>query len=299
MKNWIVFLSVFLFSTVLKSQELNCKVVINSEKIIDVNKSVFNTLQKSITDFVNNRKWSEMTFANSERIECTFSITINKVDKEEYNAEIQVQSRRPVHNSSYYTPLLNFRDNNFNFNYKEFDQIEFVQNTITSNLSAVLAYYCYLVIGYDLDSFSPLGGTSFFQAAESIVNGAQGASLGAGWEAYAKSANNRYSLVNNLMDEAFKKFRFFYYEYHRLGMDEMYANAVNARARIADGLPLIREANRARPNSVILTSFLAAKDDEIISLFTKGTTKEKTDIVQILTDVNPSQTSRYEKIQKP
>ena len=279
------------------AQELNCTVNINSDQVQGTNKSVFNTLQKSVSELINNRKWSELTYANSERIECTMNIIVKKVDADIFTAEIQVQSRRPVFNSSYNSTLFNFKDNDFVFNYKEFDQLEINANTITSNLTAVLAYYVYLIIGYDLDSYSRLGGTPLFQSAESIVNAAQGADLGKGWKAF-ETNKNRYALINNILDEAFKKYRNYFYEYHRLGLDEMSINATNARGRIADGLPLLREANRARPSAIVISSFLDAKNDELINIFSKASTKEKTDAVQILSDINPTQTSRYEQMLK-
>ncbi|MEI7502353.1 MAG: DUF4835 family protein [Paludibacter sp.] len=278
------------------AQELNCTVQINSDQVQGTNKAVFNTLQKSITEFVNNRKWTEMTYANSERIECTMNIIVKKVDVDVFTSEIQIQSRRTIYNTTYYSPLFNFKDNSFTFNYKEFDQLEMNENTITSNLTAVIAYYAYIIIGYDMDSFTRLGGTQAFQAAESIVNAAQGADL-AGWKAF-ESTRNRYALVNNLMDEAFKKYRNFFYEYHRLGLDEMTTNATNARAKIAAGLPLLREANRARPSAIVISSFLDAKNDELINIFSKASSKEKTDFVQILSDVNPTQSARYESVLK-
>jgi hypothetical protein len=296
MKYIIVILNFLIFSGFLKSQELKCTIQINSDQIQGTNKSVFNTLQKSITEFVNNRKWTEASYTNDERIECTMNILLKKVEGEVFTAEIQIQSRRTIYNSTYFSPLFNFKDNSFVFNYKEFDILELPENTITSNLTAVIAYYSYIIIGYDMDSFSRLGGSASFQSAESIVNAAQGADL-VGWKAF-ESTRNRYALVNNLTDEAFKKFRNYFYEYHRLGLDEMTVNATNARARIAEGLPIIREANRARPSSIIISSFLDAKNDELINIFAKGTTKEKTDAVQILSDVNPTLTARYEKIMK-
>lgn len=285
------------FTTVfVQAQELNCTVQINSDQVQGTNKSVFTTLQKSITEFVNNRKWTELTFANSERIECTMNIIVKKVEVDAFTAEIQIQSRRTIYNSTYYSPLFNFKDNSFAFNYKEFDQLEMNENTITSNLTAVIAYYAYIIIGYDMDSFTRLGGTSAFQAAESIVNAAQGADL-TGWKAF-ESTRNRYALVNNLLDEAFKKYRNYFYEYHRLGLDEMTTNATNARARIAAGLPLLREANRARPSAIIISSFLDAKNDELINILSKGSSKEKTEAVEVLCDINPTATTRYEAILK-
>ena len=294
MKHWLLLLCILLLTGIVQAQELNCTIQINSDQIQGTNKSVFNTLQKSISDFMNNRKWTEMSVANTERIECTLNIIVKKVDADVFTSEIQIQSRRPVFNSAYNSTLFNFKDLLFTFNYKEFDQLEINQNTITSNLTAVLAYYAYIIIGYDLDSYSRLGGTSCFQAAENIVNSAQGADL-VGWKAF-ESSRNRYALVNNLMDEAFKKYRNYFYEYHRLGLDEMTTNATNARAKIAEGLPLLRDANRARPSAIVISSFLDAKNDEIINILSKGTNQEKTDAIQILSDVNPPQSSKYEKM---
>jgi len=296
MKRLLMILSFLLTISYGQAQELNCNININSEQVEGSNKSVFVTLKKSISEFVNNRKWTELTYANTERIECTMNIIVKKMDIDVFTAEIQVQSRRPVYNSSYYSTLFNFKDNNFTFKYKEFDQLEMNENTITSNLTAVLAYYAYIIIGYDMDSYSRLGGTPYFLAAENIVNSAQGADL-TGWKAF-ESPKNRYALVNNLTDEAFKKFRSFVYDYHRLGLDEMTSNSANARGKIAEGLPLIREANRARPSAIIISTFMDAKSDELVNIFSKGNQKEKTDAVEILSDVNPTQTSRYEKILK-
>lgn len=297
MKKIISIIALFLFAGIAQAQELNCTIQMNSDQVQGTNKSVFNTLQKSITEFVNNRKWTQMTYTNVERIECSMNIIVKSVEADAFTAEILVQSRRPVFNTGYNSPLINFKDNEFTFNYKEFDQLEMNENTITSNLTAVLAYYSYLIIGYDMDSYSRLGGTPYFQAAENIVNIAQGSDLGKGWKAF-DSSKNRYALINNLLDEAFKKYRNYFYEYHRLGLDEMSANTTNARARIAEGLPLLREANRARPSAIVISSFLDAKNDEIINIFTKATTKEKELAVEILSDVNPTLTTRYEQILK-
>ncbi|MDR3653167.1 MAG: DUF4835 family protein [Paludibacter sp.] len=296
MKNLIFILYLMFFTGFAHAQELNCSVQINSDQVSGSNKSVFNTLQKSISEFLNNRKWTEMTFANSERIECSMIIIVSQVNGDGFTAQIQVQSRRPVYNSTYNSTLFNFKDLDFSFNYKEFDQLLMNENTITSNLTAVLSYYAYIIIGYDMDSYSRLGGTPYFQEAENIVNLAQGADL-AGWKAF-ESTRNRYALVNNLMDEAFKKYREFFYEYHRLGLDEMTSNTANARARIAEGLPVLRDANRARPSAIVISSFLDAKNDELVNIFSKGTTQEKTDAVEILSDVNPTQSAKYEQILK-
>jgi len=295
MKNLYLLISLLFCTVFVSAQELNCTVQINSDQIQGSNKSVFNTLQKSISEFINNRKWTDLTFANSERIECSMTIIVKKVESDFFTAEIQVQARRPIFNTSYNSPLINLKDVDFSFNYKEFDQLEINANTIRSNLTAVLAYYAYLIIGYDMDSYSRLGGTPFFQYAESIVNAAQGSELGKGWKAF-ESTKNRYALINNILDEAFKNYRSFFYEYHRLGLDEMTSNITNARDRIAQGLPLVREANRARPSAIVISTFFDAKNDELINIFSKATEIEKTEVVKVLSDINPTYSDRYEKI---
>jgi hypothetical protein len=297
MKYLYLIFCLFFCTGLLLAQEVNCTVQINSDQIQGSNKSVFNTLQKSISEFINNRKWTDLTFANSERIECSMTIIVKKVESDFFTTEIQVQARRPVYNSSYNSPLLNFKDVDFSFNYKEFDQLEINANTIRSNLTAVLAYYVYLIIGYDMDSYSRLGGTPFFQSAESIVNAAQGSDLGKGWKAF-ENTKNRYAMISNILDEAFKNYRNFFYEYHRLGLDEMTTNTTNARTRIAEGLPLVREANRARPSAIVISSFLDAKNEELINVFSKATEREKKEVVQVLSDINPTYSDRYEQMLK-
>jgi hypothetical protein len=224
------------------------------------------------------------------------TMIVKKVENDMFTAELQVQSRRQVYNSSYNTTLLNFRDNDIMFPYKEFDILEFNENQVTSNLTAILTYYVYLIIGYDMDSYSRLGGTPFFQAAEQLVSSAQTLDM-PGWRAF-ESTRNRYALINNLNDEAFRKFRNYFYEYHRLGLDEMTLNVVNARARINAGLPVLREANRARPSAIVVTAFLDAKTDEIINIFKGATEQEKKGVIEVLTDVNPTQSERYETIMR-
>ncbi|MDR0370895.1 MAG: DUF4835 family protein [Prevotellaceae bacterium] len=278
------------------AQELNCNVQVNADMVQGANADLINSLQTAMTEFVNNRRWTEMAYTAQERIECTMSFIFKSIDGENFNGELTVQARRPVYNSSYYTTLFNFRDNNISFQFGQFDQLEANQSFISSNLTAILTYYVYIIIGYDMDSFARLGGTPYFQAAENIVNMAQSSDY-SGWKAFEDS-RNRYALVSNLMDEAFKKYRNFFYEYHRLGLDEFSINIGNARARIAAGLPLLREANRARPSAIVVSSFLDAKNDELINIFSGATEQEKKDAVEILSDISPTNSARYEAILK-
>ncbi len=283
------------------AQELKCTITVNSDKVQGSNKLMFTTLQQSMEEFVNNTKWTNLTFQDKERIECSMMLVVSAVQDNIIIGELTCQSRRPVYGSSYTTPLLNIKDNNFNFAYQESDRLDFQQAVFTTNLTALLAYYCYLILGHDMDSFSRLGGTPFFQACEDIATSAQSASLetteAVGWKAF-ESNRNRYALINNLMDEAFKKYREYYYEYHRLGLDEMSANVANGRARIASGITTLKEANRSRPATYVVNAFLDAKSDELINIFQGGTDAEKKSVYETLVDIDPTRQSAYDKINK-
>ncbi len=293
---FLCFLALSLFS-----QELNCTVTINSDQVEGSNKSVFTTLKQSIEEYVNTLRWTNMTFQEKERIECSMLLVVKGVQDNVFTCEFTCQSRRPVYGTSYYTPTLNFKDNNFVFTYQEYDRLDYQQSTFTSNLTALLAYYCYLIIGHDMDSFAKLGGTPYFQACESIVTAAQSASLdnaeAAGWKAF-ESNRNRYALINNLVDEAFKKYRIFYYDYHRHGLDEMINNTANGRARIAKDIKVLKEAYNARPATYVINAFLDAKSDELISIFQGGTSDEKKLVYELLMDIDPTRQNQYDKINK-
>lgn len=291
-----VLVLLLLFSLSVHSQEFNCTITINSDQIQGSNKSVFTTLQKSLNDFINNRKWSDLSMNVDEKIECSMTIMVKKVDGEVFSSDITVQARRPVFNSTYFTTLFNHKDNDLMFQYKEFDILEINENSISSNLTAVVSYYLYLILGMDMDSFSRLGGTGFFQKAEQIVNMAQSTDM-PGWKAF-ESTKNRYSLINNLTDESFKKFRNYFYEYHRLGLDEMSDNLDNARARMLKGLAVVREANRARPASALIPAFFDSKSDELFQIMQGGKPEENKAAVEIITDINPSLTTRFETLTK-
>lgn len=282
-----------------QAQEINCSVTVNSNQIEGSNKQVYETLKSAIEEYMNQNRWTNMTYAEHEKIECSMLIVVKSVVDNMYTCEMTLQSRRPVYGSTYATPILNFKDNAFNFTYQEFDRIEWQQNQFTTNLTAMLAYYCYLIIGHDQDSYQRLGGTPFFEVCEQIVNACQSASMDnseqRGWLAF-DSNRNRYALINNLLDDAFKKYRNFYYEYHRLGMDEMSGNVTNGRARIAEGLPVLREAYRARPATYVINTFLDAKAEELADIFTKGTDKEKKTVYEILMDIDPTRQNTYDRI---
>ncbi len=285
----------------MQAQEFHCTVTVNSDQIEGSNKQVFQTLKTSIEEFVNQNKWTSFQFMEQEKIECQMLIVVKAVEDNLFTCEMTLQSRRPVWGSNYSTPLVNFQDKNFNFTYQEYDQIVYQQNQFSTNLTAMLAYYCYLMIGYDQDSFQRLGGTPFFLICEEIVNACQSASMGnteqKGWLAF-DSNRNRYALVNNLIDEAFKPLRQYYYQYHRLGLDVMADNVNNGRAAIAEGMDVLKEANRARPATYIVSTFLDAKADEIVSIFEQGTADEKKKVYDLLMAIDPTRQNTYDRINK-
>jgi hypothetical protein len=294
MKKYFILLMCCISAVCVSAQELNCNVQVNSDQVQGTNKNVFNALQRSINEFINNRRWTDLAYTAAERIDCNMTIIVKSAEGDNFTAELLVQSRRPVFNSSYTTPVLNTRDVKFSFTFNEFEQLEVVSGTLNSNLTAVLTYYAYLIIGYDMDTYSRLGGTPYFRLAEEIVNMAQSSDW-SGWRAFEDS-KNRYAVINNLLDEAFAKFRGYLYDYHRLGLDVMAENAANGRAKISEGLPVLRETNRARPQTIALTIFMDTKTDEIINIFKRGTDREKMAAVEILNDVNPVAANRYEAI---
>lgn len=301
MRKIVSIIALALICSTLLGQELRCTVTINSDQVEGSNKEIFNTLKQSIEEYVNTLRWTNLTFLEKERIECSMLLVVKSVQDNVFTCEFTCQSRRPVFGSSYYTPLLNIKDNNFIFTYQEYDRLDYQQHTFTTNLTALLAYYCYLIIGHDMDSFSKLGGTPYFQACESIVNSAQSASLdnaeAEGWKAFA-SNRNRYALISNIMDEAFKKYRLFYYEYHRHGLDEMATNVANGRARIAKEIAVLKEVYNARPATYVINTFLDAKNEELVNIFEQGTTDEKKQVYELLMDIDPTRQTTYNRISK-
>ena len=301
MRHIVAILALIAMSIAMTAQELKCTISINSEQVQGSNKAVFTTLQQSMEEFVNTQRWTNMTFQEKERIECSMMIVVKSVQDNMFVCEFTCQSRRPVFGTTYTTPTLNIKDANFTFTYQEYDRMEFQPNTFTSNLTAMVAYYCYLIIGHDMDSFAKLGGTPYFQICEDIVTSAQSASLDnaemVGWKAF-ESNRNRYALTNNLMDEAFKKYRAYYYDYHRHGLDEMVNNVANGRARIAKDIKVLKEAYNARPATYLVGTFLDAKSDELVNIFKSGTADEKKMVYELLMDIDPTRQDTYENINR-
>lgn len=281
-----------------KAQEVNARITINSEKIQATNKQVFTTLQKALTEFVNNRKWTDATFAVNERIDCSITLIINEMPSDNsFKAEIQVQARRPVYNSSYTTTLLNFRDTQLDFDYTEFEPVEYTENSLSSNLTATIVYYIYTVLGLDFDSFSPKGGAPFLAQAQQVVSLAQAQPSWNGWKAF-ENDRNRHALSTALTDNTSDLFHEMWYNYHRKGLDEMAANPDRGRTTIISLLPTLNQIKSARPTSVLLQMFADTKLDEIVSIYSKATTQEKQEGYKELSNLYPALTTRLEPLKK-
>lgn len=286
-------------SGVINSQELNCNVQITAQKIQGSNREVFESMQRDIYEFMNNTVWTNHVFSYAERIDCNLLINLtDQLSADEFKGTIQVQLRRPVFSTTYNSTMLNFVDNSFQFRYVEFQPLEFDPNSYRSSLVSVLAYYTYIFLGFDYDSYSPLGGTEFFQIAEKIVNNAQNAAE-AGWKPYDGSRNkNRYWLVKNLLDREYEGVRRFIYEYDRNGLDKMESNASESRTNIVESLRLLQEVYRNKPDPYmyLIQIILESKSDELVNIFSGAFAEEKGRVVEILTEIDPGNKAKYQKI---
>ena len=279
----------------MQAQELNATLTINSDKVQGSNKQIFNTLQNALLEFINNKKWTTATFSQNERIDCTFTIIVNSLEDNRFSAEIQVQARRPVYNSTYTTTIFNYRDTDFDFEYTEFEPLEHTENTLNSNLTATIIYYIYMILGFDFGSFSPNGGQQFFQQAQQIVTLAQSEPSWNGWTAFA-NRRNRHALATALTENQGELFHTMWYNYHRKGLDEMAANSDRGRTNLISSLPALKELKSARPNSILLQFFNDSKLDEAVSVYSKATLQEKQEGLKLFSDLFPSASSRFESL---
>lgn len=282
------------------AQELNCVAEIIPSPSLTIGpteKDIFTEMSQSIQEFMNNTRWTTDIFEIEERINCNILITITEIPSTStYSGKIQVQSSRPVFNSSYNTTLLNHVDNDFTVNYLRGTPILPLSNfQYRDNLSAILSFYAYMILGYDYDSFELEGGGQFFKNAQQIANNAKN-SGDEGWSARSGKKNNRYYMVDNVLQSVFQPLRKTYYEYHRQGFDIMYRDLKGGRAAVLNSLKALNNIHNARPASMNVQMFLTAKSDEIINLFSEAEMQEKNQVVNILKRVDPSNSSKYQKI---
>ena len=281
------------------SQELNAKVLINRSQVSNTKSGVFDALETAVTQFLNERQWTQLKFREQERIQCSFNITVNTYSETDnsFKASLLIASSRPVYNSAYTTTVWNMNDKDFDFNFQEFDKLEWRPEQIDNNLTAVLAYWAYMIIGLDLDSMSPMGGTSILRLAQDICNNAE--SLGyKGWKAF-DDTKNRYAIVNDYLDGAMEKFRQLQYTYYRTGLDHMSESTEQARTAIAEAVKLLKESHEDKALSMLPQIFTDFKRDEIVSIFSgQGSSKEREEIYDILFRINPSQNNYWEKLKQ-
>ncbi len=287
----------FVFSSPLVAQDLICKVQVITPQIQNADKQIYQEMEKSIYEFINSTKWTGDIIQINERIECNIIINVKEQNGiDEFKATAQIQSTRPVYNSSYNSTVFNFMDEDWNFKYILNQPLEFNENEVRSNLTSLIAYYVYIVVGMDYDTYSPFGGSTYFQKARNIVNNAQ-TQPGKGWKAF-DGTRNRFVLVDNLLDNTYKPLRESTYKYHRLGLDLMSQNIENGRAEIKDLLPILAKLAKDRPNSMLMNTFFSAKSDELVQIFSKAEPNEKQGIIQQLSDMDPVNGSKYQQINK-
>lgn len=286
-------LFVCLFSSVY-SQELNCKVVVNYDKITNTNNQIFKSLETSLSEFVNKTVWTEKSFKPNEKINCSMFITLNSYDSNNFEASIQVQSSRPVFNSSFTTPVLNINDTDFNFQYVEFQNLFYNPNSYDSNLISTIAFYSYMILGLDAETFELNSGTEYFQSAQQILNLAA-PSGGTGWSQTSKT-NNRFYLVTDILSTTFKPIRETLFQYHFNGLDMMSKDLKSSKEVILSSLKNINGLHQIRPNAYLTRVFFDAKADEIVSIFTAGPTVSLDGLVDDLSRVSPTNSSKWVNI---
>lgn len=280
-----------------EGEELNATVNLNASKVQGSNTEVFTMLQDALNEFINSRKWTTNTYEENERIVCSFNFVVNSYSNDgSFDCSLMVQATRPVYGSSYNSMLFKYEDTSIKFKYQPYDRLEFVEDNLDNNLTAVIAFYVYTIIGMDLDSMGELGGNEFLNKALNIANNAQ--NLGdAGWRA-GSSNNNRYSIIDDYMNGAMEPMRKLMYKYHRLGLDTMFKNADGGRKAITECLPLIKKAYEDRPMAYFTKLFTEYKIDEIVNLYSKCTPEEKKEVVKVLSEINPSLSTELDKITK-
>lgn len=274
------------------SQELNCRVIVNAQQVETTERAIFEEMENDFAQFLNNRKWTSDEFKEEEIINCNVLITISEMPGIGiFKASVQILSSRPVYGTSYETVLLNFADRDWNFEFVQSQPLQFNENAFINNITSLLSYYAYLIIGYDYDSFSELGGDPYFQKAFNIVNNAQQSGF-AGWQQF-NSVRNRYWMIENIQSPQLEQVRKSIYKYHRLGLDILEERKEEAEKNILSALSEIQKANRARPRSIITISFIDAKADEIIQIFSNSSLALRRQAYNLLTNIDPARTDEF------
>lgn len=293
MRKIIVFLVLMMFGFI-QAQELNCVVSVNSERVTANTQQVFKTLETSLNDFVNKTKWSNQSFKQNERIECSMFINVSEVDNTTFTATIQIQSSRPVYNSIYSTPIFNYNDKDFTFKYVEFESLNFNPNSFDSNLISVVAFYSYIILALDADSFEPLKGTRYLEMAQNVMSVAQTGGY-KGWS-QTDGLQNRYYLISDLLSNTFNPIRQAYFEYHANGLDKMADDVKLGKENVKNALLNLSVIHSVRPNAFLTRVFFDAKSDEIADIFSDGPSIQTTELVDNLNRLSPLNASKWSTI---
>lgn len=294
MRNFLFILSL-IFTVSISAQELNCNIVVNAQQTGNENVQVFKTLEKQLNEFVNNTQWTNKKFKPQERIECSMVINVQDYNNDSFQATIQVQSARPVFNSTYAAPVYNFNDREFNFRYLEFQNLNYSANQFESNLVSVIAFHVNMILGMDADTFELNGGNKYYEQARTIVGYSQ-QNNAAGWEPPRGGDQTRSALIDNVLSSRYKEFRSVMYAYHRDGLDNMHVDAKKGKKAIADALSSFNAMYNRRPNSFILRVFFDAKAEEIQDIFSEGPSVDIANLVTTLSKIAPTHSSKWRNI---
>ncbi len=300
MKTIFVMASLLLMVSGLQAQELEATVKVNPQKVLTADPKIFATLEQTIREFMNNQKWTDDIFEQDERIKCNLLLTItdqSPTDPNYFVAELAIQASRPIYGSNYETVTFNLIDRNISLSYEQYQPVAYSRNSYNDNLSSILSFYAFIIIGMDYDSFSPLGGEKYFQLAQEVVSTVPQsiASRDKGWNSLSNN-QNRFWIAENLLSPRVKPFRQAMYDYHRNGLDVMSTDLAKGRLAMADALQKVAEVNQAYPNSAIVQLFNSTKSTELIEIFKKGTAQEQDKVIQVMSRVDPSGASKYRAI---
>jgi len=297
MKKTILVFSFLLVIFHLNAQELDCQISVSASQLPGTDKRIFETLQSALYEFLNNRKWSNYNFQIEERIECSILLTVTeRLGSDEFKGSLNLVLRRPVLNTAYNTVLLNYIDKDFQFRYTEYQPLDYSDGQFSSNLTSVIAFYSYMFFGLYFDSFSPYGGSPYFEKAQSVVNAAQNARE-TGWKAY-EGTKNRFWMVENIQNSANSELRDFLYKFNRLGLDVMYDKLDQGRTAITESLNYLQQMYSAKPDLFLLQLILDTKRDELVNIYSdqKVPPLEKTNVVNLLKEIDPANSSKYQGI---
>lgn len=294
MYKWIV--AVLMFAGIaVNAQELNCTVKINYDRVTDANTQVFKTLERSLTDFVNNTRWTNRNFARNERIECSMFFNISAFDGRTITAALQVQSSRPIHNSTYSSPIFNYNDKEVVFPYTEGQIMNYNPNSFDSNLISLVAFYANMIIGFDADSFAKDGGTEYYVAAQNVVNFAQSSGY-KGWNQGDGGLQNRYFMVYDVLSSTYAPFRETLYSYHMLGLDKMSESTKIGKDGLMAAIKTLTGVHKVRPNAFLTRIFFDAKSDELVAAFSGGPMMKVSDLVDNLNRISPLNSNKWSNI---